>query len=277
VRNLYAHALRTVAGPCLLLDDDLRIVGGTPGVPELLGGQVPIGVRAPAVLCGENEKRPLAEALARGESITAEIARVIPRGEHMLSVRSVPLRENETIRGHLLLLAPLGAVHDGVTEVHGIVTASESMRSLLRQIEKVAPSEASVLVRGETGSGKELVARALHAMSPRRNKPFVAINCAALPAELLESELFGHERGAFTGAVRENLGHFRQAEGGTIFLDELAELPLAMQDKLLRVTQERTVIPVGSTTAIAVGVRLISATHRSNREAVEGGRFRADL
>jgi transcriptional regulator with PAS, ATPase and Fis domain len=275
--RLFGLGLQKVAGPCLLLDAELRIVGGTPDVAELLGGQLPLGARAPAVLCGENEKRPLAEALARGESVTAEIARLTPRGEHMVSVRSVPLKEGAGTQGHLLLLAPLGPVHDGVTEVAGIVTASESMRSLIRKIRKVAPSEASVLVRGETGSGKELVARALHEMSPRREKPFVAINCAALPADLLESELFGHERGAFTGAVRDNLGHFRQANGGTIFLDEVAELPLAMQAKLLRVTQERTVLPVGSTTPVPVDVRLVSATHRSLREAVQEGKFRADL
>lgn len=275
--DLLSLALREVAGPALLLNSDLKIAAATSGVEDLLGGRIPIGKSAPQILCGQNEKRPLAEALARGEAITAEIARLTPSGERMIAVRSLPLSEGGRIQGHLLLLSSLGEAHQGVTESYGILTASESLRSLIRKIERVAPSDASVLVRGETGSGKELVARALHELSPRRNKPFAAINCAALPAQLLESELFGHVRGAFTGAVRDNLGHFRVADGGTVFLDEVAELPLEVQAKLLRVTQEKTVLPVGATAAVPVDVRLISATHKSLRQAVSEGRFRADL
>lgn len=275
--ELLSLALRATSGPALVLAADLKIVAATRGIETLLGGRVPFGKRAPEVLCGQNEKRPLAEALAKGEAVAAEIARVTPEGEQMVAVRSVPLFEDGIVRGHLLLLANVGIATDGVTESHGILTASDSMRSLLRQMEKVAPSDASILVRGETGAGKELVARALHNMSPRRSKPFLAINCAALPAQLLESELFGHVRGAFTGAIRDNPGHFRKAEGGTIFLDEVAELPLEVQAKLLRVTQEKSVLPVGGTTPVPVDVRLISATHRSLRSAVAEGRFRADL
>lgn len=275
--DLLCLALREVGGPALVLGADLKIVAGTLGVETLLGGPVPLGKRAPQVLCGQNEKRPLAEALARGEAVSTEVARLTPKGEHMLAVRSVPLLDGDQLKGHLLLLSMLGAVRRGITESHGILTASDSMRSLIRQMRKVAPSDASILVRGETGAGKELVARALHEMSPRRSKPFAAINCAALPAQLLESELFGHVRGAFTGAVRDHLGHFRMADGGTVFLDEVAELPLEVQAKLLRVTQDRSVLPVGATTPIPVDVRLISATHRSLRQAVSEGRFRADL
>jgi transcriptional regulator with PAS, ATPase and Fis domain len=132
-------------------------------------------------------------------------------------------------------------------------------------------------VSGETGAGKELVAHAIHALSPRAAGPFRAINCAALPATLLESELFGHARGAFTGAVKDTPGHFQAAHGGTLLLDEVAELPLEVQAKLLRVVETRTVLPVGGRDPIPVDVRIVSATHRALRQEVEAGRFRADL
>jgi transcriptional regulator with PAS, ATPase and Fis domain len=135
----------------------------------------------------------------------------------------------------------------------------------------------SVLLRGESGAGKELVAGAIHALSPRSKGPFHAINCAALPPSLLESELFGHVRGAFTGAVRDNPGHFRLADKGTLFLDEVGEMPLDLQAKLLRVVETRTVIPVGGRDPIAFDTRIITATHRALRKEVEAGRFRADL
>ncbi|MFT5358355.1 MAG: transcriptional regulator with PAS, ATPase and Fis domain, partial [Polyangiales bacterium] len=154
---------------------------------------------------------------------------------------------------------------------------SASMKQLFREIERVARRDTTVLVRGESGTGKELVARAIHAASPRHGGPFRAINCAALPPHLLESELFGHVRGAFTGAVKDAPGHFRIAHGGTLFLDEVADLPLELQGKLLRVLQERTVIPVGGSSPIKVDVRIVSATHTSLREAVRQGRFRQDL
>jgi transcriptional regulator with PAS, ATPase and Fis domain len=151
------------------------------------------------------------------------------------------------------------------------------MRRLFRIIEKAARTEASVLVRGESGTGKELVATALHALSPRAKGPFRAINCAALSPALLESELFGHVRGAFTGAVRDSPGHFRLAQGGTLFLDEVAEMPLELQAKLLRVLETHTVIPVGGRESVSVDVRIVAATHRALRREVEQGRFRADL
>ncbi|HRI49555.1 MAG TPA: sigma-54 dependent transcriptional regulator [Pseudomonadota bacterium] len=164
-----------------------------------------------------------------------------------------------------------------LVEFHGLWTCDPAMQRVFRIVEKAAQSEARVLLRGETGTGKELLARALHELSPRHSGPFHAISCAALPASLLESELFGHVRGAFTGAVRDNPGHFRLANKGTLFLDEVAEMPLEVQAKLLRVLETRTVIPVGGREPIAVDVRIVAATHKALRAEVEGNRFRADL
>ncbi len=160
---------------------------------------------------------------------------------------------------------------------HGIVSRDRKMREIFHIIRNVAETEATVLVRGESGTGKELVARALHAESSRSDHPFLAVNCAAMTPTLLESELFGHEKGAFTGAVKEHKGLFERANGGTLFLDEVAELPLELQAKLLRVLQERTFFRVGGSRPISVDVRIVSATHRSLREEVAAGRFRADL
>src|SRR5262245_19478191 len=140
---------------------------------------------------------------------------------------------------------------------------------VLGQVERVAPTDASVLVAGETGTGKELIARAIHSNSARRDKPLIKVNCATLPAGLVESELFGHEKGAFSGAIARRLGRFELADGGTIFLDEIGELPAEAQVKLLRVLQERELDRVGGTTPIRVDVRVIAATNRDLRRAVQ--------
>jgi transcriptional regulator with PAS, ATPase and Fis domain len=166
---------------------------------------------------------------------------------------------------------------EDVESFHGIVSRDPAMKNAIKIIRNVAETEATVLIRGESGTGKELVARALHQESHRRDGPFLAVNCAALTPSLLESELFGHVKGAFTGAVRDRPGLFQKAHGGTLFLDEVAELPLELQAKLLRVLQERTFMPVGSDRAVTVDVRIIAATHRSLREEVRLGRFREDL
>ncbi len=159
----------------------------------------------------------------------------------------------------------------------GLVGDSEAMRRLRDQIRKVAATDATVLVVGESGTGKELVARALHDGSRRRDGPFVSVSCAALPEGLLESELFGHERGAFTGAVRRKIGRFELADGGTLFLDEVGEIPPQLQVKLLRVLQERRFERVGGEETIEVDVRLVSATNRDLARAIADGRFREDL
>ncbi|MDZ7749865.1 MAG: sigma 54-interacting transcriptional regulator [Halofilum sp. (in: g-proteobacteria)] len=158
-----------------------------------------------------------------------------------------------------------------------IVTRSPRMEELLEQARRVAQTTTSVLIEGDSGTGKELLARALHRASPRRDQPFVAINCGAMPEGLLESELMGHEKGAFTGAQQANPGLIRSADGGTLLLDEIGDMPLALQVKLLRVLQERRVRPVGGTRDFPVDVRVLSATHRDLGQAIRDGDFREDL
>ena len=164
-----------------------------------------------------------------------------------------------------------------VTANRGPTGQSAAIRQILALIDQVAAHESSVLILGESGTGKEVVARAIHHSSPRRNRPFIAVNCGAIPSELLESELFGHEKGAFTGAVATRKGRFELAEGGTLFLDEIGDMSLTMQVKLLRVLQERVFERVGSALQYRCNVRIIAATHRNLEEAIEGGRFREDL
>jgi sigma-54 dependent transcriptional regulator, flagellar regulatory protein len=158
-----------------------------------------------------------------------------------------------------------------------LVGRGVAMQRLRRLIEQVSKSDATVLIQGETGTGKEVVASAVHYLSPRRDQPFVAVNCGAIPADLLESELFGHEKGAFTGAITARQGRFELAQGGTLFLDEIGDMPLPMQVKLLRVLQERSFERVGSNKSIAVDVRVIAATHRDLETEIAAGRFREDL
>ncbi|MGO9096675.1 MAG: sigma-54-dependent transcriptional regulator [Bryobacteraceae bacterium] len=160
---------------------------------------------------------------------------------------------------------------------HEIVWASQAMRRVMAQVERVAASETRVCILGETGTGKELIARTLHERSPRRAGPFVTLNCAAVPAELIESELFGHEKGAFTGAVVRHVGKFEQAHRGTLFLDEIGDMPLAMQAKLLRVLEEGEVERVGGGPPVQVDARVLVATLRNLDELVQGGNFRQDL
>ncbi len=176
-------------------------------------------------------------------------------------------QENSNLRGSLSTV--LGA--------EGIIGQSEPMRQVLSMVRTIAPSDATVLITGESGTGKELIAKAIHRSSSRAEGPYVAFNCAAITESLMESELFGHEKGAFTGADRRREGRFAQADKGTLFLDEIGEMPLLMQAKLLRVIQEREVQPVGSDKILHIDVRIIAATNRDLAEEVSRGRFREDL
>ena len=160
---------------------------------------------------------------------------------------------------------------------HGIIGESRGIKEVLKLVGMVAPTDSTVLIQGETGTGKELVAQAIHDSSPRRRGPFITLNCAAIPAGLLESELFGHERGAFTGAIAQRLGRFEMANGGTLFLDEIGEMPLDLQVKLLRVLQEQTFERVGGSRTSHVNVRVVAATHRDLLQMIEAKEFRADL
>lgn len=173
------------------------------------------------------------------------------------------------------------AVHQSVPEQEewraDIISRSKVMEQVLEQAYRVAQRDVSVLITGASGTGKEMLAKAIHRASPRAEKPFVAINCGALPEHLLESELFGHTKGAFTGAVSEHGGLFREADGGTLFLDEIGDMPVALQVKLLRALQERQIRPVGSSKTIPINVRVLSATHRDLQQAMEEGSFREDL
>ena len=162
-------------------------------------------------------------------------------------------------------------------EEDSLIGQGPAMAALKQQIRKLARSQAPIYISGESGSGKERVARLIHGLGPRREKPFVAVNCGAIPSELMESEFFGHRKGSFTGAVEDRKGLFREADGGTLFLDEVADLPLHMQVKLLRAIQEKTVRPVGESREVAVNLRILCATHRDLGAEMNAGRFRQDL
>jgi two-component system response regulator GlrR len=185
----------------------------------------------------------------------------------------------QLIERAVALTLPDESTHDGADGPwrDEIVTASSVMESLLAEVQLVACSDANVFIQGESGTGKELLARAIHKAGSRADKPFVAINCAAIPEQLLESELFGHAKGAFTGAASAREGLLKSANGGTVFLDEIGDMPLALQAKLLRVLQEREIRPIGSSVMIPIDLRIVSATHRDLEQAVADGEFREDL
>ena len=188
-----------------------------------------------------------------------------------------PIDKDELMRTVRKAIKVSGSVDVEEDWAAGIITRNQAMKETLNQAKMVAATDARVLIGGESGTGKELLARAIHNASPRHDKPFVAINCSAMAEDLLESELFGHEKGAFTGATRSHKGLFQAADGGTLLLDEIGDMPMRLQVKLLRVLQENQVRPVGSTDAIRVDVRVISATHRNLQDLMAKGRFREDL
>lgn len=278
--TLLRGALSKLGGAVLVLDEDLLVRACSMEAAALLDAPIVLGTRAVDVLCGDRLDRPVAQALARGKPVTSTVVR--PRVDGSLQhlfVRAHPIESDGAITGFVVQLEEVdpSATGDAPEVLEGIATRSPRMKHLFRIMRRAALRDATVLVRGESGVGKELVANAIHKLSPRSKGPFRAINCAALPPALLESELFGHVRGAFTGAVRDHDGFFRAAHKGTLFLDEIAEMPIELQAKLLRVLETRTVTPVGARDAISVDVRIVAATHRSLRELVSEGKFRADL
>ena len=217
-----------------------------------------------------NRPRPLASDMAILDTVATLISQVL-QVNRLVAERTSKLEdENRRLRQAL-------AQSQNTPAMHGIVGRSPLLARALRQLEQVAGSDASVLLLGESGTGKELFAQALHRMSPRAAKPFIKVNCAAIPDTLFEAELFGHEKGAFTGAVQARAGRFELADGGTLFLDEIGDLPLNLQVKLLRVLQEHVIERVGGRREIAVDVRIVAATHHDLQQLVAAGRFRADL
>ena len=236
-------------------------------LPIAMGGRIVgvLGVHRLRERC-----RPLAADLQILNTAAAFIGQIIHASE-MVPARAMCAdagnREAPATPGEAATAPPM----------HGIIGASQPLRAALARTDRVARSEASVLMLGESGTGKELFARALHLMSARRDGPFVRVNCGAIPENLFESELFGHERGAFTGAHATSIGRFEQAHGGTLFLDEIADIPLPLQVKLLRALQERVIERLGGRRAIAVDTRIVAATNEDLQESVRAGRFRLDL
>ena len=224
---------------------------------------------------------PTAPDIARVRAIAAQAAIGIKNARLFEAVERDRSRLRRLLQERRQLRGEVEHLRDEVRDVHhpgrGIVGTSAALAGVLEQVEAVAPADSTVLVVGETGTGKELIARAIHDESRRRGKSFIAVNCAALPESLVESELFGHEKGAFTGAIDRKPGKFELAHGGTIFLDEIGDLPAAAQAKLLRVLQEREVLRVGGIRPVPVDVRVIAATNRDLEDCMQSGAFRADL
>jgi two-component system response regulator HydG len=257
-----SEGLRMIASgswDLILLDADFSGAG-----LEILGRLHEEGGMAPVVLLTARPTMDLAmEAIRQGAHDV--LPKPLPRGR----VREILLGVEEIKR---LRPLPEAGGDDGA-----IVGASPQMMGVFKSIARAATSDATVLVLGESGTGKEMVARVLHARSKRSRGPFVAINCAAIPENLLESELFGHEKGAFTGAIGRRIGRFERAHGGTLFLDEIGDMSMALQSKILRAIQEREVERVGGGNPVSIDVRIVAATNRDLQQAVREGRFREDL
>ncbi len=241
------HRLQSFAGYPLLFRDELL------GVVAMFG------------------RRPLTEAEFNRLAVFAHEAAIAIKNAQLFA--EVERLKNRLQAENLYLREEIKLQHN----FDEIVGQSPALLAVLKQVEQVAPTDSTVLIQGETGTGKELIARAIHHLSPRKAGPLVRVNCGAIPPTLIESELFGHEKGSFTGAMQRRIGRFELADGGTLFLDEVGELPLEAQTKLLRVLQEREIERVGGDRVIAVNVRVIAATNRDLQAAVKAGSFRADL
>jgi two-component system response regulator AtoC len=236
------------------------------------------GIQLLEAMRGENIETPVIIVTAQGEISSAVAAMKLGAVDYIL--RPFDLETLELAISRALSITRLKLENTFLREQktdETLVGDSEIMQKLKATLTQVAPEKATVLITGETGTGKEVVAQAIHKQSPRKNALFVAVNCAAIPAEMLESELFGHERGAFTGAVKERVGKFELADGGTLFLDEVTEMPIALQAKLLRAIQESQIERLGGNRTISVDIRLIAATNRDPQQAIKDGKLREDL
>src|SRR5438874_11395386 len=258
-------ATRTAAPyDAILLDIKMPVLDGIEVLENLKEERVP----TPGVMvCGHGDISTAVECTKRGAFDFLE--KPLNRDKLLLSVRNAVRTQK--------LEEEVGELRERAERDYQLVGDSASMKELKSQIELAAPTKATVLIQGESGTGKELVAREIHRRSSRANMPFVQVNCAAIPEELIESELFGHEKGLFTGPVRKQTGKFVAADGGTIFLDEVGDMSLRTQAKVLRVLQEGEVEPVGAATVIKVDVRVIAATNKELPEEIKAGRFREDL
>lgn len=282
--------MQSVADGIMAVDADRNITAFNPAAERITGfpRAEAVGRKCFDVLRADacEDRCPVLEAMQRRDVVANRRVSILNCGgdDIPLSVSAAPLRAGaDRIVGAVETFRDLSGVEKLRKEVtrsytfHDIVGKSAPMRRLFKILPPVAESESTVLLVGESGTGKELFARAIHDLSPRRDEPYVIVNCGALPETLLESELFGYKKGAFTDAKKDKPGRFAVAEGGTIFLDEVETLSLATQTKLLRVIEKRTYEPLGSVTPLTANVRIIAATNRPLRELVAEGRFRDDL
>ena len=278
---------------CMALDADFRVRHVSKALDRLVGegaAQALLGKPIETLFGPEllGPDGPLREALTRGEKREGWRAslRVEPAGFRLVSVTVAPLLHDpegvcDPEASYVVVMRPAdeadGTAAQAPTSFGGLIARSSAMTRIFKLVENLQASDVTILLTGESGTGKEVLARAIHAHSARRNGPFLAVNCAALPGELLEAELFGHVRGAFTGAVRDRAGRFELASDGTLFLDEVGDVPLHLQVKLLRVLQERTFERVGESRPRTSGARIVAATNKDLRRSVETGAFREDL
>lgn len=228
----------------------------------------------------QSERLPFIMVTAQGEVQTAVAAMKLGASDYIqrpFELETLELAISKALANNRIVLENSFLKADQQPAENGLIGHSKAMLALKQMIQQVAPEKATVLITGETGTGKELIAKALHAASPRKDALFVAVNCAAIPADILESELFGHEKGAFTGALKERVGKFELADGGTLFLDEITEMPIHLQAKLLRVLQEGVVEKLGGNRQIALDMRVVAASNRDPLQAIKDGKLREDL